>query len=196
MKLDRKYNFPVRGHITVFQREVINGEIVDTDLLSKPNLVVNTGADVMALAVSGQSPINGMYMAYENSAPPIVESSPVVTRAASYYHTTGSTDPRGFVRVPTVSQPDFTSSDPKYNNNQVTFVAISDSNVVIPDGGNAVTDGTSQFYGAALLHLAPTGYADDILFAAATFSDSGPSEFEKIAGAQLGVRWTVEFDIP
>jgi hypothetical protein len=196
MQVENKYNYPVRGDITVFQRSVVDGVIQDTDIHSQKNLVVNTAADVMALSVAGQAPINGMYMAYENSAPPIVEATPLVTRAANYYHTTGSADPRGFVRVPTISQPAFAASDPKYNGNQITFVGISNSNVVIPDGGNAVADGTSQFYGAALLHLSPAGYASDILFSAVTFDDIGPSEFVKIAGAQLGLRWTLTFDIP
>ena len=196
MQVENKYNYPVRGDITIFQRSIVGGEINDTDIHSQSNLVVNTAADVMALAVAGQASINGMYMAYENSVPPIVETTPLVTRAASYYHTTGSTNPKGFVRVPTISQPSFVASDPKYNGNQITFVGISDSNVVILDAGNAVADGTSQFYGAALLFLDPAGYANDILFSAVTFDDIGPSEFEKIAGAQLGVRWTLTFDIP
>jgi len=194
MQVNQQYKYPIKGDITVFRRDEITGK--DTDLHSQHNVIVNTAADVMALAVSGQANINGMYMAYENSVPPIVEATPAVTRAASYYHTTGSTDPRGFVRVPTISQPAIASSDPKYNGNQVTFVGISDSNVVIPDGTNSVTDGTSQFYGAALLFLDPAGFANDILFSAVTFDDIGPSEFEKIAGAQLGVRWVITFDIP
>ena len=192
MNIIDKAKKPCRGELEVF-RLFSNGK--EQPLLHKKNLVVNSGMDLLAKAISGNKFINGMYMAYENSAPPIIEPSPQLTDTIALYQGAGSTDPKGFVRVPTIANPSFSASDVQYNTNKVTFVGISDGQVAIADGGNTVQDGVSQFYGAALVYLDPTLLADDILFASVIFGDSGPSEFEQIAGAQIGIRWSVYFEI-
>ena len=194
MKVQEAHKAPIKGAIQVFRRYADGKE---KDLFAKNNVVLNSGMDIAARALAGDIFVNGMYMAYENSAPPISETTPAVGTTALYYQTTGSTDPRGFVRVPTIANPSFSSTDTPYNTNKVTFVAISDGNAAIPDGGNTVQDGVSQFYGAALAYLDPNDLADDILFSAISFADlGGPTEFAKIAGAQIGIRWSIWFELP
>lgn len=192
MNLGENMQPGIRGDIEVFYRYPDREETV----LKKKNVILFSAADVITKALAGQLAINGMYLAYENSAPPIAEDTPPQERTALYYQSTGSTDPRGFNRVSTVAQASFDSTEANYNNNKVTFVSISDGEVAIADGGNAVADGTSQYYGAALAYLDPSDLNNDILFSAVTFADlGGPSEFEKIAGAQIGVRWSITITI-
>jgi hypothetical protein len=191
MNITDKALKPCRGEIEVFRRY----KGYDKTLLRKDNLVVNSGMDLLAQALAGDKFVNGMYMAYSNDTPPIAEPSPQLTDTVGLYQGAGSVDPKGFVRVPTIANPAFSSSDVQYNTNKVTFVGISDGQVAIPNGGNSVQDGVSQFYGAGLVHLDPDDLADDILFASVTFGDFGPSEFEQIAGAQIGIRWSVYFEI-
>jgi hypothetical protein len=181
------YRRLVFGRIEVFAKR---GPI-ETLLFKQNNTIVNSAADILALAVSGDTAINGMYLAYTNG---VVAEAPVpVERAASHYHTLGSISPKGFVRVPTVSEPAFSSTNTTlYNGNAVKFVAISDANVVIADPGNDVTDGLSTFYGAGLMVLDPDGYVNDLLFAAVNFDIPQL----KVAGANIGVRWTLTFANP
>lgn len=191
MNIREDFTACVKGSIELFRT---TGS-VETTLLRSNNVVLNSGMDVAARALAGDIRINGMYMAYENSVPPITEATPAVTTTAMYYQTAGSTDPRGFIRVPTIATASFAATQLAYNTNKVTFVAISDGSVAIPDGGNTVQDGVSQFYGAALAYLADD-LADDILFSAISFKDIGPVQFEKIAGAQVGIRWSIWFELP
>jgi len=137
--------------------------------------------------------INGMYFAFANEEV-VVEPVPV-ERMAPYYHTINSTPPRGFTRVALAGEPLFTSSDvTRYYGNQVTFTAVSDDDVVIAATGNAVTNNVSRFFGAGLMHLDSSGYANDVLFAAVNFEDGGGPEYLlKLPGAQIGFRWIITF---
>ena len=115
-------------------------------------------------------------------------------RLASWYATTGSVAPMGFVRVPLIGTPAYATTDAgRYVNNRVSFTAISDGRVCVPDTGNEMTDGVSKFYGAALAYLGDT-YAQDVLFSAVNFVDTtGAESYLKIPNAQLGVRWFLSF---
>ena len=182
----------VRGQIEVFLR--FGGR--DRVLLRKRNTVLNCGMDLVAKALSNQLVINGMYFAYDNNGVPYTDPTPPKERTASFYHNDGG-GTRNFVRVPTLAQPSFESTDPAYNGNKALFVAITAGAGVLAGAGNILTDGTSQFYGAAIGWLHPSDYQQDILYAAVSFDDlAGPSHFEKIAGAQLGIRWGLYFETP
>jgi hypothetical protein len=178
----------VKGRVEVFQRFPVYGGHYDRKLYSQDNIIVESHADILAKAAAGEPVfVNGMYFAYTNGA--VAEPPVPAERTASYYHTTGSVNPKGFVRVPTIAEPSFASSDTPFAHNQVTVVAVSDSNVVVPDPGNEVTDNVSQFYGAGLLFLEPSSFLNDILFSAVNFA----SPITKVANAQIGVRWTLTF---
>jgi hypothetical protein len=188
--LDSKVNFPIRGHIEVFLRYPIYKGWYDRTLYSQKNTIVNSSVDILAkAAVAEELVLNGMYFAFTNG---VVSEAPVPPeRTANYYQTTGSVSPKGFVRVPTIAEPSFGTSDPvKFAHNRVVVVAVSDTNVVVPDFGNSVTDNVSKFYGAGLLALDPNSFTDDILFSAVNFD----SPLTKVANAQIGVRWTLTFN--
>jgi hypothetical protein len=182
MQTCSKVRRPVRGDIELFLGNIV--------LLRKQNTVLNSGMDLMAMALGGERYINGMYFAYDNSLTPYTDTTPPSERTASFYHSVG-TGTLNIVRVPTLSRPEYSSTDPIYNENKASFVAVTAGAGLLPGAGNVLTDGLSQFYGAALAWLHPTDYQQDVLFSCVGFDDLGTSHFVKVAGAQLGLRWGV-----
>lgn len=180
----------VVGEIEVFQR--FKG--VDYILYKKKNVILNSGMDLLAKALGGERLVNGMYFAYDNSLSPFTDVTPPVSRAASFYHSDGG-GYRNFDRAATLAQPSYSTTSTDFNNNKVTFVAITTGEGVLSGVNNVLTDGTSQFYGAALAWLHPSDYQQDELFSAVTFADIGPTHFEKITGAQIGIRWGIYFNL-
>jgi hypothetical protein len=163
--------------------------------LRRSNTILNSGMDFASKALAGDLQVNGMYFAYDNAAPPVHDCSPPVERTASYYHTVGSGATQNFVRAATLSQPSYEATSAAFNHNRATFVGVTSGSGVLAGAGNTLVDGTSDFYGAALAWLHPTDYQQDILFSAVAFDDSGPATFEKVAGAQLGLRWSINFTL-
>jgi hypothetical protein len=152
------------------------------------NLVTNQGSDILAKALAGKMNVNGMYLVFRNapSATPIVADKANV--AATY--ATASTN-RSFVRVTTMGEPIFTASDSDYQNNEVTFMAVTDGTSFYPSV--PVTDGSSVFYHSAL--VAMPSFSDqttDAIFSCADMS----TPITKIAGAQIGLRWIITFVTP
>jgi len=198
----------VRGEIDVFLWLPCRPPLVSPDLSEDRtgfhpatiiarghNVVLNSGADIMAKAVAGELNVNGMYFGYDNASPSYTDTPPIpVERTASFYHSSGST--MNFVRVPTLARASYASTDPAYNNNKVQFIAITNGVGVLPGTGKVLTDGVSQFYGAALAWLDPDNYENDVLFSAVSFVDLGSDHFVKIANAQLGIRWSLIFEVP
>jgi hypothetical protein len=193
--VQEKQEVPYLGEVEIFLLQ--DGK--ETIIGRQKNLIVNTGMDLLAKAAAGQIFINGMYIAYSNEGTPIGASSPLVTRTANYYQTTGSDATKGFMRVPLAAEASFSTSDVgTYNNNKVTFLSITDGNVAVPIGGNEITDGVSIVYGAALVYQDPNDMANDVLYSAITFTDLAGviDEITVLAGAQIGVRWSQSFVQP
>lgn len=183
----------VRGEIEVFLKLLDGSEKV---IGRKRNTVLNSGMDLVAKALANELVINGMYFAYDNDGSPYTDPTPPKERTASFYHSDGG-GTRNFVRVPTLARPSYDATDPAYNHNKAIFVGITAGAGVLSGASNILTDGTSQFYGAGIGWLHPTDYNEDILYAAVSFDDlAGSSHFEKIAGAQLGIRWGLFFETP
>jgi hypothetical protein len=185
--LNEQANLQYEGDIEFFVLREGKEEV----LFRKSNLIVNSGMDLLMKALAGQAHVNGMYIAYSNAASPLNESSPTEDRTADYYQTTASDATRGFMRVGMVAEPSFSSTDAIYNNNKVSFTAVSDGNVAVPVAGNEITPGTSKVYGAALAFLDPDDMSNDVLYSSVTFADDALvlDEVTILAGAQVGVRW-------
>jgi len=161
--------------------------------IGRRNCIVRTGMGVMARALAGNKWVNGMYLGYTNAA---VATTPVgYDHTAGWFQSTWNSSTRGFVRVPLAAQPSYATSDAtRYNENQVTFTAISNSVVTIPVAGNELQDNVSKYCMGGLCYLDPEGYSSDILFAGVAFEEpTGVDNFAltKIPNAQVGMRWTI-----
>lgn len=179
------------GEIEVFWKHPDGREDV---VARRRNTILNSGMDLVAQALAGESLVNGMYFAYDNAASPFSDSSPPVTRTASFYHDDGA-GTLNFIRVATLARPSYEATSAAFNGNRTVFVAVTSGAGVLSGASNVLTDGTSDFYGAALAWLHPTDYQQDVLFSSVAFDDSGPATFEKVAGAQLGLRWGIHFTL-
>jgi hypothetical protein len=155
---------------------------------SQPNLITNEGSDVMAKALAGQLTVNGMYLVFRNDsgATPIVADK---TNTADTYATPSAN--RSFCRVTAMGLPIFTASGADYQTNKVEFLAVTDGTSFYPSV--PVTDGTSVFYHSALMAL--PDYTDQSLDKIFSCSDLSVA-ITKIAGAQIGIRWTITFETP
>lgn len=154
-------------------------------LAARGNLIANQAADIEALALATGAAINGMYLVYENngSATPITPD--VLNTAATY--ATPSAD-RGLVRISTLGEPAIATSSDIYTGNMVSFVGVTDGSVFFP--GVPVIDGTSSFYTAALVLMPDfTDQSKDLVFSCGDLSTA----ITKVAGAQIGLRWTLTF---
>jgi hypothetical protein len=178
-----------KGKVEIF-RQYTDGS--QETLLKQDNLILNSGPDLMARVLAGKtdSIVNGMYLEYKNTAP----TAPTIAEARDTSYYTGLTGDTGFVRVSTLSEPSFSASDTIYSNNQVSFVAITDGTT---ESSANIVDGTSQFYSAALVAIPDfTDQSTDVLFSASNFTNSSDVlvPIIKVANAQIGVRWTIQFE--
>ena len=174
----------VRGRIEFFR--VSDG--IWTKLFEQHNMITYGGSDTLAKAISNQAHLNAVYMVFENNPAAVRITEAKDNDAATY--AAASVD-RSFVRVSTLGEPVLQSSGTDYVNNEVVFLAVSDGTTEFP--AVPVTDGTSVFYHTALV-CAPdmTDQTLDVVFSCSDLT----SDITKVAGAQIGIRWTITFETP
>jgi hypothetical protein len=178
----------MEGILTIY--EITDGEW--SELYTVQNKIVNSGYDLMAKAISGDSDstVTGMYMQYKNSAPSL--STIPDDRDTDYYFNLSGDD--GFVRVSTLANPQFSTTDStKFANNKVEFFAVSDGSNA---SGATVIDGTSQFYSLALVAMPDADdRTQDIIFSAAHLVDGAGAlaPITKYANSQIGLSWAIKF---
>ena len=174
-----------RGYVEMFL--VRDG--IWTPIGSVHNDICYDGMDIMAKALHGDLAINAMYLVFENDA----GAADITVDAANTYATyTAAEANRSFVRISTLGDPIYSSTDATiYENNRVVFLGVTDGTSYFP--AIPVTDATSVFYHTALV-AAPdfTDETEDKIFSCAALSPT----VTKVAGAQVGVRWTITFDLP
>lgn len=181
----------VKGLVKVFDIAP-NGNL--SPLLSRENLYVYSGADVVAAALAGRAEysVATMYLEFENLASPgdpIVAPTYDRTSDVSYYSNLSS--PRDFLRVPLTLQPTLSSSDDsKYHGNQVTFFGISSDNV----GENGLafmhTVNSTVFGGALCASPVADTQANDVIVSRTYWEANGVL---KQQNHQIGVQWTLRF---
>lgn len=159
-----------------------------TLLEEKTNLITYSGSDILGKALNGGLAVNCVYAVFEND-PGAVRISPDRSNDATTY--AASSPNRSFVRISTMGDPTYAASSTLYNSNKVVFLGVADSTSFFP--AVPVTDGTSLFYHSALV-AAPNmdDQTEDVVFSCADFS----ADITKVAGAQLGIRWTITFNTP
>lgn len=175
----------VKGRLEIFH--VYPGGRWDK-IHSQSNLITNQGSDILAKAITNNLRVNGMYLVFRNDsgATPIPADK---TNVAATYATASAN--RSFARVTTMGDPIFTASDADYSFNEVTFLAVTDGTSFFPSV--PVTDGTSVFYHTALVAMPDfETQTSDLVFSCTDLSTT----VTKIAGAQIGVRWTITFVTP
>jgi hypothetical protein len=178
---------PAKGRIEVYR------VFDETDWLKVGechNNILYAGYDAMAKALAGDATytITGMYLEYKNGVP----SQPVIPmdRTTQYYFDLVA--PYGFVRLRTLSNPTYSTSDAaKYSHNVVTFLGVTDGTSA---GGAPIIDGTSQFFSLALVAIPNIDdrREDHMVSAAALMNGAVFAPVTKQANSQLGFRWSLQ----
>ncbi len=193
IKLAERYQTP-RGDVQFCLFNPKTGQI--KKLIEKRNLVLYSGADILARLLSGDPSfgVNAMYLEFKNLADP---SDPITpppfdrTGGIAYYNGLASSPDTDFLRVPLAVSPAFTASDVNYTGNQVTFFAQSEGlsgfhgKLFGPANNSAV-------YGAGLI-AAPDlpDQSQDRVFSRVY---AGIDKVLKESGFEIGVTWTIRFN--
>ena len=170
-------------------------------MLNIESQILYEGYDIMAEWAAGLlvTPINVMYMEYENVSGPSEEPTPVTINlheGKSYYESLaggGSSmfaGGRDFLRVPILVQPTTLSTGQGYQGNAALFLAMS--NAIQGLGGQPFSDlQFSKVTGVALVVAEdPDDWTRDRVFARGYFSPSIP----KAADNQISIQWTQRFE--
>lgn len=182
-----------RGDVKIFSFDPRTGVV--HKLLEKQNLILYSGADVLAKLLAGQrTPVNAMYMEFKNLAAPGDSITPPTfdrEGGISYYNGLATSPDTDFLRIPLTVNPTIESSDGVYGGNQVVFFGVS--------------EGTAGFHGKSFLDTANSAVFGAALVAAPDLADqsqdlvfsriySGIDKVLKVAGHQIGVTWTIRFN--
>jgi hypothetical protein len=169
------------GFVKIF---ATNREGKSRCLVSKKNLILYSGASILANVLSGapNAAINYFYVSYCNSGsftPPIIDlsnSNPI----------TAYTSPFGFIRIPILYNPSF-SSTTNYTNNIVYFTTqIAGASAY---GGATLTNGVSNIFECALINAPnPASATTDTVFSRINFSNILYESSET-----LSIIWAVQF---
>lgn len=162
---------------------------VPKKVIQRTNLVLYGAADILALLASGNPDykINAMYMEFANTGGPPVPA-PAFDRSGgrAYYDGLVGAD---YLRVPILTSPALSKSNAVYENNQVTFFAVTDG--VVGVHGTPFNT-TSVVYGAGLVAAPDIGdQSRDVVFSR-VYTEIG--SIQKEVGHEIGVTWTIRFN--
>ena len=161
-----KFNAEARGHVKIWQFNPESGE--KKLLVDKDNLILRTGADVMAASLAGQpnSKISHFYIGYTSSGTtPVAPSITVGSTKAELFPTDAT---HGYLRVPLAFPASFLSED-NYTANVPYFTCFITNGSYTSHGatfGNGV-----NLYTLGLVNAQnPSGSNQDRLFSAISFT--------------------------
>jgi len=184
-----------RGTVRLFSFDPKTGKI--RSMIEKQNLILYSGADIMAKCLAGDTAyaISSMLMEFKNLPSPSDPITPPAfdrTGGIAYYNGLAASLDTDYVRVPLVSSPDFTLSDALYyQNNEATYFAVSEGSAGVH--GKAFGPGSnSAVYGAALVATPdPVQPSSDVVFSRVY---SGIGKILKEAGFEIGITWTIRMN--
>ncbi len=134
--------------------------------------------------------INAMYIEFDNSGGPV--TPPVIDPAAQLEYFNGLTGDQDYLRVPIIATSEEKSDPALPLSNVAVFLAHTSGSA----GVNGLTFSNaagSRIYGGALVAmLDEQDPSQDIVFARWYFSESG-KQLEKLANAQIGIKWKSVF---
>lgn len=196
-QLDRySVSGPAEGFIKLFSFDPKTGRI--RRIVAKHNLIMYSGADIMAQCLTGavSYAVAAMYLEFQNNAGSSSSSSsssvapPTFDRTGgiAYYNGLAGYPDRDYLRVPLMVNPTIVASSALYNGNQITFFAISDG-IVGFHGKPFGESSNSAVIGAALVATPDwASQATDQVFSRVY---SGIDAVRKETGFEIGVTWTV-----
>lgn len=183
------------GTIRIFSFDPVTRTI--RHMLARRNLVLYSGADIMALLIAGTPGfhVSTMYMEYENLADPgDTPSIPTYDRTGGigYYNGLSSSPNKDFLRVPITVSSDVSSSDEiLYEGNVVTFFAVSEGLAGF-HGKTFGPSSNSAVYGAGLIvSPEPNDQSLDRVFAR---TYTGIGKILKETNFEIGITWQVRYN--
>lgn len=191
--LDERYPTP-RGDVLFYLFNPKTKQV--KKIVEKRNLVLYSGADILARLLSGDAKfaVGAMYIEFKNLADP---SDPITpppfdrTGGIAYYNGLASSPDTDFLRVPLAVSPAFTASSTDYEGNQVTFFAQTEGlsgfhgKLFGPANNSAV-------YGAGLIATPDLpDQSQDRVFSRVY---AGIDKVLKESGFEIGVTWTIRFN--
>jgi hypothetical protein len=171
-----------RGFIRVLQINHNTGTTTVWD--SKPNMILYTGANLMAKAIAGEpnAKITHMYVGFTNN-----NDTPSTVTLDNTDPINQYTGTKGYLRLPLAYTPSFLTSDVNHDENIPVFSA-SVANP-ISNGGAAFETGVSKMFEIALVsEQSSTDASQDIVFSRAQFT---PLLYNNLYAVTL--QWGIEF---
>ena len=178
----------VKGRPRFFLFNPKTGEI--RKVIERDNLVLYSGADILAKLLSGASEyaVKTMYLEFANTASPVV---PTFDRTGGLAYYNGLTGDYDFLRVPLQVSPALSSSDAVYANNIVSFYGISEGAVGVLGKAFSYAAGSNVFGAALVASPNPGEQSEDVVFSRVY---TGIGKIPKEAGFEIGVLWPVQFN--
>ena len=169
----------LHGHVTV---------TVDGVDYSEKNLVVHSGADVLAALLAGNNDyrITYAYIEYENT---VGAPTPLpIDRANNTAELHGMTAPQDFLRAPLSALPMRSPTSADYTGNQVTFHATSSSTAGTINALSFGAAANSQVIAVSLIASPGSGFSQDVLYARHVLASP-----QSVTGlGQVSVTWQTE----
>lgn len=153
-------------------------------LVDKPNTILYSGADVLALALAGKpnSKITHFYLGYSNDETFDVNDEPAVTKADDSFASDGD---YGYLRIP-LSFPAVFNDETNYDNNSVFFTVMLSN---LPTGvGDTFAEGSKIFSAGLICARDPESANSDMIFSKILFT---PIAYDP--DFSLTVTWGVKF---
>lgn len=165
------------GKLDIFYRTSTN----DIPVTKCLNIAVNTGKDVVANALAGNSGISYLYLAYINGSADITYLPIAPTTTISAF--TGLSSPYGCIKVPV-------HLIGGIGDGRFTLQGITSSGTPINENTMSDFEIDSKIFSIGLVGVVN---GIDTLFSIANIKDTegANSYISKIANAQVGVNWTV-----
>ena len=185
-----------KGGISVFSYNMATKKIAK--MVNRKNLILYSGADILARALSGTPGwfVNTIYIEYQNLASP--SDSPVipaydrtVPSGIGYYNGLGASPNGDFLRVPLLTNPLLSSSDPtNYNANQIAFFALSEGATGF--FGKLFNPSVNSCVIGGALIAAPVvdEQSSDVVFSRTYLT---PDKILLQSGYQIGLNWILQF---
>lgn len=166
-------------------------------VVSKKNMILYQGADLLAFALAGvkNAKVSHMYVGYKTTAditgfvPPTIDKE-YSNKFSDYDDAVGLED-LGYLRLPMAFTPSYLNTT-DYENNTVVFTSVVSNNTSAFDGADFFDSGSgtpSHLFEVALVAaLDPTSASEDKIFSRANFD---PIVYD--ANYNLTISWGIQF---